>query len=143
MEETKSIDKADMVLGLFLDSRKTNFPNQRFAQSNQKLKHKQISKGNNDQEKRRPRYDLIPVSYAHMLPILVDVRAIVPKQIEPARFPYRRKHDPQPTCGDHVGYVGHSIEVCHVLNTKVQELIDRNLLCFTLVTAKVLIEKEF
>ncbi|KAI5404005.1 hypothetical protein KIW84_051228 [Lathyrus oleraceus] len=126
MEETKSIDKADMVLGLFLDSMTTDFPNQveideqaedilnednrqkRPAQSHQKLKQKQISKGNKDQEGIRPLYDPIPVSYAHLLPTLVKAGAIIPKQTEPAKLPYRRKHDPHATCGYHTGYMGHS-----------------------------------
>ncbi|KAI5443051.1 hypothetical protein KIW84_011907 [Lathyrus oleraceus] len=180
MEETKSIDKADMVLGLFLDSMTTNFPNQVVideqvedslkkdnkqkvaasvlplllqerrvlppqspAQRHHKLKQKQVNKGNKDQEGRRSRYDTIPVIYAHLLPILVKVGEIVPKQTEPAKLPYGRKHDPHATCGYHAGYVGHSTEVYHVLKNKVQGLIDQNLLCFTPVTAKVLIEKEF
>lgn len=83
------------------------------------------------------------MSYAHLLPISVNVGAIVPKQIEPAKFPYPHKHDPYATCGYHDGYVGYSTKACHALKTKIQELIDRNLLCFTPVTAKVLIEKEF
>lgn len=83
------------------------------------------------------------MSYAHLLPILVKVGAIVPKQTELAKLPYDRKHNPHATCGYHAGYVGNSTKVCHTLKTKVQELIDRNLSCFTPVTAKVLIGKEF
>ncbi|KAI5409938.1 hypothetical protein KIW84_055410 [Lathyrus oleraceus] len=101
------------------------------------MNHKQISKGNKDQEGRRPCNGPIPMSYAQLLPILVNVRAIVPKQIEPAKFPYHRKHDPHATCGYHAGYVGHSTEACHILRNKVQELIDRNLLCFIPMTAKI------
>ncbi|KAI5412413.1 hypothetical protein KIW84_057183 [Lathyrus oleraceus] len=100
------------------------------------MKQKQLSKGNKYQEGRRPRYDHIPVSYAHLLPILVKAGAIMPKQTEPTKLPYGRKHDPHSTCGYHAGYVGHSTEVCHALKTKVQELIDQNLLCFTPETAK-------
>ena len=83
------------------------------------------------------------MSYAHLLPILVKVGAIVPKQIEPAKFPYGRKHDPHATCGYHAGYVGHSTETCHVLKARVQELIHQKLLSFTPVIIEVLIEKEF
>ncbi|KAI5444276.1 hypothetical protein KIW84_012778 [Lathyrus oleraceus] len=179
MEETKSIDRDDLVLGLFLDSMTTNFPNQvgideqvedilkednkqkmatsiltflpqeqcvlpyqRPAQSYQNSKQKQISKGNKDQERRRPCYDPIPVSYAHVLPILVKVGAIMPKQIEPAKFPYSHKHDPHATCGYHAGYVGHSTETCHVLKARVQELIDQKLLSFTPAIAEVPVEKR-
>lgn len=98
---------------------------------------------NNDQEGRRPHYDLIPMSYAQLLPILVNDGAIVPKQIELARFPYGRKHDPCAICGYHVGYVGHSTETCHVLKARVQELIDQKLLSFTPVITEAPIEKRF
>ncbi|KAI5430567.1 hypothetical protein KIW84_034959 [Lathyrus oleraceus] len=78
-------------------------PHQRPAQSCQIWKQKQISKGNKDQERRRTLYDPIHMSYAHLLPILVEAGAIVPKQIEPARFPYGRKHDPHAMYGYHAG----------------------------------------
>ncbi|KAI5420204.1 hypothetical protein KIW84_044115 [Lathyrus oleraceus] len=179
MEEIKSIDRTDMVMGLSLDSVTTNFqnqvgideqvedilkednkqkvaagfppplpqeqcvlPHQTHAQNHQKLKQKQVSKGNKDQEGRRPRYDPIPGSYAHLLPILVEVGAIVPKQIEPARFPYGYKHDPRATCGYHTEYVGHSTETCHVLKARVQELIHQKLLSFTPVIIEVLVGKR-
>lgn len=54
-------------------------PHQRPAQNHQKLKLKQIIKGNKGQERRRPRYDPIHVSYSHLLPILVNAGAIMPK----------------------------------------------------------------
>ncbi|KAI5410071.1 hypothetical protein KIW84_055523 [Lathyrus oleraceus] len=72
----------------FLPQEQCSLPPQRPSQSNQKWKQKQISKGNNDQERRRPRYDPIPMSYTHLLPILVKAGAIVPKQTEPAKLPY-------------------------------------------------------
>ncbi|KAI5425447.1 hypothetical protein KIW84_031302 [Lathyrus oleraceus] len=125
MEETKSIDIDDMVLGLFLDSMTTNF-------LNRVLIDEQVE----DDCRRHPRYDPIPVSYTHLLPILVKAGAIVPKQTMPAKFPYLRQHDPHATCGYHAGYVGHSTEIFHAIKTKVQELINRNFLCFTPVTAK-------
>ncbi|KAI5423444.1 hypothetical protein KIW84_046412 [Lathyrus oleraceus] len=61
------------------------------AQNDQKLKQEQISQKNNNQEGRRPRYDPIPMSYAHLLPILVNAGEIVPKQIKPAKFTYHRQ----------------------------------------------------
>lgn len=116
MEETKSIDRVNMVLGLFLDRMTKDFsnramidkqpennlkkdnkqkvaagilpflpqeecllPHQRPSQSDQKLKQKKFSHEKNDQKGRRPCYDPIPVSYAHLLPILVKAREIVPK----------------------------------------------------------------
>ncbi|KAI5436215.1 hypothetical protein KIW84_022616 [Lathyrus oleraceus] len=143
MENGKSIDKADMVLGLFLDSMTTNFPNRRPAQSNQKLKQKQISQKNKDQEGRCPHDDPIPMSYTQLLPILVNARAIMPKQIEPAKFPYHREHGLHSTCGYHAGYVGPSTEACHVLKSRIQELIDQKLLRFTHVIVEAPVEKRF
>lgn len=150
-------DRAGMVLGLFMDSMTTYFPNQVAideqiggslkkgnirkmdvgvlplppreqyllphqmpTQSNQKSKQKQISKGNNDQERRHPCNNMIPMSYAHLLPILVNDGSIVPKQIESSRFPYHPKHDPNATCRYHVRHVGYSIENCYPFKDKVQ-----------------------
>ncbi|KAI5430674.1 hypothetical protein KIW84_035041 [Lathyrus oleraceus] len=131
IEETKSIDKVEMTLGLFLDSVTTDFSNwnviDKKVEDNLKKDDKQKTKiiqKNKDQEGRQPHNDPIPMSYAQLLLILVNVGAIMPKQIEPAKFPYRRKHDPHSTCGYHAGYVGNSTGACHVLKTKVQELID-------------------
>lgn len=165
MEKGKSIDKADIVLGIFLDSMTTDrtnqvmineqvegslkkdnkqkevagilplppqeqhlLPHQRHTQNNQKLKQKQISQKNNDQEGIRPYNDPIPMRYAHMLPIVVNTGAIVPKQIQPARVPYHHKHDPNAICGYHEGYIGNSIESCDPFKAKVQELINQKLL---------------
>lgn len=118
-------------------------PYQRPAQSKQNLKQKQISKGSYNKERSRPRNDPIPMSYAHLLPILVSVRAVMPKQIEPARFPYHPKHDPNAICEYHVGYVGYYTENCYPFKAKVWKLIEHKLLCFTSVTAEAPIEKDF
>ena len=61
-------------------------PHQRPAQSNQKLKHNEIIQKNNDQERRHPRNDPIPMSHAHLLPILIYVVEMVPKQIKPVKL---------------------------------------------------------
>ncbi|KAI5385165.1 hypothetical protein KIW84_071960 [Lathyrus oleraceus] len=106
-------------------------PRQRPSQSNKKLKQKQVIKENNDQEMRRPRNDLILMPYVHLLPILINVGEIMPKHIEPARFPNHHKHDPNATFGYHAGYVEHSTEACYVPKNKVQELLDQKLLCIT------------
>ncbi|KAI5382766.1 hypothetical protein KIW84_070251 [Lathyrus oleraceus] len=127
MEETKSIDNADMVLGIFLDSMTTDCTNQvvidKQVEDNLKKDNKQkkqINKGNNDRKRRRPRNDPIPLSYAYLLPILVNAGAIVPKRIQPAGFPYHPKHDPNATCGYHTGHVGNSIENCNHFKAIVQ-----------------------
>lgn len=71
------------------------------------------------------------MSYAHHLPILINVGEIMSKEIEPARFPYTPKHDPNATCGYHTGHIWHSIEAYYHFKAKVQELIDQKMLCFT------------
>ncbi|KAI5431253.1 hypothetical protein KIW84_035429 [Lathyrus oleraceus] len=140
----KEDNKEKVVAGFppLLPQEQRVLPHQRPAQNHQKLKQKQINKGNKDQEGRRPRYDPIPMNYAHLLPILVKAGAIVPKQIEPAKFPYNHKHDPYATCGYHAGYVGHSTETCHVLRDKIQELTDQKLLSFTPVITEGPVEKR-
>lgn len=40
--------------------------------------------------------------------------AIVPKEIEPTKFPNFPKHDPNATCRYCVGYIGHSTKANHV-----------------------------
>ncbi|KAI5429816.1 hypothetical protein KIW84_034415 [Lathyrus oleraceus] len=179
MEETRSIDRADLVLGLFLDSMTSGFLNQvvidehiedslkkdnkpkvaasvlpllpqeqrvllhqRPAQNNQKLKQKQISQKKNDQEGRSPHYDIILMSYAHVLLVLVNVKAIMSKKIEPSRFPYGRKHDPRAICGYHTGYVGNSIENCYPFKVRVQEPINHKWLSFTPFTTEAPVEKR-
>lgn len=106
-------------------------PHRKPSQGNQKQKQKQISKDNNDQVMIRPRFDPIPISYMHLLPIMIHVGEIVSKEIKPARFPYHLRHDPNATCRYHAGYIGHSIKACLIFKYKVQELLDQKLLYFT------------
>lgn len=82
------------------------------------------------------------MSYTHLLLILINVGVIVPKEIKPAKFPHRPKHDPNATCRYHAGYVWNSTKACHVFKNKVQELIDQKFLGFTPVTAEAPIENE-
>lgn len=71
------------------------------------------------------------MSYTHLLPYLVHVEAIVPKEILPAVFPYNPKHNPNVSCAFHAGYIGHSDEDYFVFNNKVHELIDQDILSST------------
>lgn len=66
MEETKSIDKADMVLRLFLDSMTTNFSNQ-FVMDKQAV---DILKKNNKQK-----------VVASLLPLLLQEQCLLPHQM--------------------------------------------------------------
>lgn len=144
-DNLKKDNKHKVVVGILplLPQEQCLPPHQRHAQSNQKPKQKQISQKNNDQERRRPRNDPILMSYAHLLPILVNDGAIMPKWIQPAGFPYHPKHDPSATCGYHTGHVRHSIENCNPLKVIVQELINQKLLGFTPMIVEAPVEKRF
>ncbi|KAL5186985.1 hypothetical protein HKD37_05G012728 [Glycine soja] len=66
----------------------------------------------------------IPVSYANLLPYLLDNAMVA---ITPARVPqplFFRGYDLNATCAYHGGVPGHSIEHCMTLKRKVQSLID-------------------
>ncbi|KAL5156422.1 hypothetical protein HKD37_U058080 [Glycine soja] len=72
----------------------------------------------------------IPVSYADLLPYLLDnsMVAITPTKVhEP---PFLREYDSNATCACHGEAPGHSIEHCRALKRKVQGLIDAGWLKF-------------
>jgi len=72
----------------------------------------------------------IPVSYADLLPYLLDnsVIAITPTKVP--QPPFFRGYDSNATCAYHGGAPGHSIEHCRTLKRKVQGLIDAGWLKF-------------
>lgn len=69
--------------------------------------------------------------YTHLLPILIHGVEIMLKEIKFAMFPYHPKHNPNATCGYHVGYKRHSTKAYYILKSKVQNLLDQKLICFT------------
>ena len=72
----------------------------------------------------------MPVSYANLLPYLLDNALVA---ITPARFPqppFFRGYDSNATCAYHGGVLGHSIEHCMTSKRKVQSLIDAGWLKF-------------
>lgn len=79
----------------------------------------------------RPQIDNIMVSYVELVPYLIHVGAIVPKEIPTAYPPFRPKHDPNALCAFHVGYIGHSTEDCWALKYKDQDLINQDILSFS------------
>jgi len=72
----------------------------------------------------------IPVSYADLLPYLLDnsMVAITPTKVP--QPPFFRGYDSNTTCAYHGGASGHSIEHCRTLKHKVQGLIDAGWLKF-------------
>jgi hypothetical protein len=79
---------------------------------------------------RAPQFDPIPITYAELLPVLIDknlVRTRTPPAV-PATLPrwYRSYH----FCAFHEGAPGHDIERCYALKAEVQKLIRANILSF-------------
>lgn len=69
--------------------------------------------------------------YVDLVPYLIHVGAIVPKEIPRAVPLYHSKHNPNASCAYHVGHVGHSTEDCWPLKNKIQDLINREILTFS------------
>ena len=69
-------------------------------------------------------FNLIMVSYADLLPYLLDnsMVAIIPTKVP--QPPFLRGYDSNTTCAYHEEAPGHSIEHCKTLKHKVQGLID-------------------
>ena len=72
----------------------------------------------------------ILVSYAYLLPYLLDnsMIAITPAKVH--QPPFFQGYDSNTTCAYHGGDLGHSIEHCRALKRKVQSLIDAGWLKF-------------
>ena len=82
-------------------------------------------------DKKRPQRDQIHMTYAQLLPYLVQQGLIVPKEIPPATFPYHAKHNPNTPCAYHVRHKGHSTKDCWAFKARVQEIMDQKVLTFT------------
>ena len=72
----------------------------------------------------------IPVSYADLLPYVLDnsMVAITPSKVP--QPPFFRGYGLNATCANHGGALGHSIEHCMTSKRKVQSLIDAGWLKF-------------
>jgi len=79
---------------------------------------------------RTPQYDLIPIKYAELLPILLEKNLVQTKA--PPLFPERlsARYRPDLSCAFHQGAPGHDVEHCFSLKIKVQKLIEANILSF-------------
>ena len=69
-------------------------------------------------------YYLSPISYAQLLPILVQSYKVPIISTKPEKPPYLKWYDPDTRCEYHGGVKGHSTENCITLKDKVQALID-------------------
>ena len=72
----------------------------------------------------------IPVSYADLLPCLLDNSMVAITQTKVHQPPFLREYDSNAMCACHGEAPGHSIEHCRALKRKVQGLIDMDRLKF-------------
>lgn len=70
------------------------------------------------------------MSYSELVPYLVHVGEIIPKELPVATPPFRNNHDPNASCAYHAGFMGNSIENYWALKCKIQDLINQNILTF-------------
>ncbi|KAL5179641.1 hypothetical protein HKD37_01G000910 [Glycine soja] len=85
---------------------------------------------NQPQMKKPVEFTPIPVSYANLLPYILDnsMVAITPAKVH--QPPFFREYDSNATCACHGEAPGRSIEHCRALKRKVQGLIDAGWLKF-------------
>ena len=69
------------------------------------------------------RWDSIPITYAKLLPKLIDNGSIVPIRGKPHKPPFPKWYDINTRCNYHSGVLGHSVEDCSALKREVQNLI--------------------
>ena len=74
--------------------------------------------------KRAKRYHALPVSYAQLLPILIQKYKIPIIPAKPRKPPYLEWYDFSARCEYYSGVQGHSTESCTSFKDKVQALID-------------------
>ncbi|KAK8577160.1 hypothetical protein V6N13_122152 [Hibiscus sabdariffa] len=71
-----------------------------------------------------------PMSYAELLPTLVERKLLAPVQSKPKEPPYPEGYDVNAIRDYHLGSTGHTTENCGALKNKVQDLRDKGLLEF-------------
>jgi hypothetical protein len=85
---------------------------------------------NNQNRSQRPQFDPIPMTYAELLPTLIEKNLVQTRAppLVPAKLPWWYK--PDLSCVFHQGAPGHDVERCLVLKSEVQKLIKDNILSF-------------
>ena len=76
------------------------------------------------------RWDPIPITYAELLPKLIDDGSIVPIQGKPRKPPFPKWYDVNTRCDYHSRVPGHSVENYSALKRKVRSLIRKEKLKF-------------
>ncbi|KAF1866197.1 hypothetical protein Lal_00024195 [Lupinus albus] len=81
-------------------------------------------KGQFRKRKRKSLYDPIPMSYAELLSQLFQRSLLTPISSKKVDRPYPQGFNPDASCEYHTGVIGHFIEDCDQLKSKVQYLIN-------------------
>ena len=91
---------------------------------------RQFQQGNQGNNQRRENYEPIPMSYAELLPALIQKNLVQtrPPPAVPSPLPWYYKADQ--TCAFHQGAPGHNVENCYPLKTEVQKLVKSGVLSF-------------
>ncbi|XP_050896976.1 uncharacterized protein LOC127103785 [Lathyrus oleraceus] len=79
----------------------------------------------------RPLFDKILVRYAELVPYLIHVGAILPRELPTSSPAFNHSHNPNATCAFHTGYIEHSIKDCWALKKRTQELTDQEIMSFS------------
>ncbi|KAL5165729.1 hypothetical protein HKD37_18G050808 [Glycine soja] len=88
------------------------------------------NQGRNFQEKKPIEFTPISVSYANLLPYLLNNAMVAIISAKIPQPPFSQGYNANATCSYHGGVPGHSIEHCMTLKHKVQSLIDAGWLKF-------------
>lgn len=103
-------------------------PNQ---QNNRDNKRQSRGQNNRNNFGNRPQIDKILVPYSELVPYLIHVGEIVPKEISAATPSFRPKYDPNASCAYNARFIGHSTEDYWALKYKIQDLINQDILTFS------------
>ncbi|XP_027916095.1 uncharacterized protein LOC114175539 [Vigna unguiculata] len=106
------------------------FPGQNWRTDSNSTSHRTTVQGNVNQDNRLVSFTPIPMTYAALLPSLLQrgLASICP--MKPVKPPYPKTYDADARCDYHGGAIGHSTENCWGLKRKVQSLIDSGQLKF-------------
>lgn len=88
-------------------------------------------KGQEKSKRPEKQFDLIPMSYGRILPLLLNRSLVKLRVLGPPPTHLPLNYDMNARCEFHSGAPGHSIESCKAFKYKVQELIDSKAIAFT------------
>ncbi|XP_050875850.1 uncharacterized protein LOC127079506 [Lathyrus oleraceus] len=80
----------------------------------------------------RRQLDPIPVPYSQIFPYLQKEGLLTLRELKPVVFPYPPGYDANVHCEFHMGAPGHTLENCFAFQNRVQDLIEANVVTFTL-----------